>query len=124
MGDCANFRAGPDPGPCGGCNTRGGPPFPLPILRGLAAAYVSVFRGTPCLVQLFILYFGGPQVGINLEPFAAGVIGLGLNIGAYMSDRSAARSRALIADRRKPRAPSVSDAARPCVSSCCRRRLA
>ncbi|ERM00700.1 amino acid ABC transporter permease [Brucella intermedia 229E] len=57
-----------------------------PILRGLAAAYVSVFRGTPCLVQLFILYFGGPQVGINLEPFAAGVIGLGLNIGAYMSE--------------------------------------
>lgn len=56
------------------------------ILRWLAVAYVSVFRGTPCLVQLFILYFGGPQVGINLEPFAAGVIGLGLNIGAYMSE--------------------------------------
>ncbi|WP_449415470.1 amino acid ABC transporter permease [Ochrobactrum teleogrylli] len=56
------------------------------ILRWLAAAYVSVFRGTPSLVQLFILYFGGPQIGINLEPFAAGVIGLGLNIGAYMSE--------------------------------------
>lgn len=51
-----------------------------------ARAYVSAFRGTPCLVQLFIIYFGGPQIGLNLEPFAAGVLGLGLNIGAYMSE--------------------------------------
>lgn len=51
-----------------------------------ARAYVSVFRGTPCLVQLFLIYFGGPQIGLNLEPFAAGVLGLGLNIGAYMSE--------------------------------------
>ena len=55
-------------------------------LRALGTAYVSLFRGTPCLIQLFVLYFGGPQVGINLEPFAAGVIGLGLNIGAYMAE--------------------------------------
>ena len=48
--------------------------------------YVSFFRGTPALIQLFILYFGGPQIGINLEPMAAGVIGLGINIGAYMSE--------------------------------------
>lgn len=58
----------------------------LSPLRFLGTAYVSVFRGTPCLIQLFILYFGGPQVGIHLEPFAAGVIGLGLNIGAYMAE--------------------------------------
>ncbi len=57
----------------------------LPI-RAFGTAYVSLFRGTPCLIQLFVLYFGGPQVGINLEPFAAGVIGLGLNIGAYMAE--------------------------------------
>jgi polar amino acid transport system permease protein len=56
------------------------------LLRALGTAYVSLFRGTPCLIQLFILYFGGPQVGINLEPFAAGAIGLGLNIGAYMAE--------------------------------------
>jgi len=56
------------------------------LLRALGTVYVSVFRGTPCLIQLFVLYFGGPQVGINLEPFAAGVIGLGLNIGAYMAE--------------------------------------
>ncbi|MFP3428103.1 ABC transporter permease subunit, partial [Pseudoalteromonas sp. SIMBA_162] len=49
------------------------------ILRWAANIYVSVFRGTPCLVQLFIIYFGGPQIGIELEPFAAAVIGLGMN---------------------------------------------
>ena len=48
--------------------------------------YVSFFRGTPALIQLFLLYFGGPQVDIQLNPFEAGVIGLGLNIGAYMSE--------------------------------------
>lgn len=58
----------------------------LAPLRMIGTAYVSVWRGTPCLIQLFILYFGGPQIGINLEPFAAGVIGLGMNIGAYMAE--------------------------------------
>ncbi|WP_426232806.1 amino acid ABC transporter permease [Pararhizobium sp. DWP3-4] len=56
------------------------------VLRAFGSFYVSVFRGTPCLIQLFVLYFGGPQIGINLDPFAAGVIGLGLNIGAYMAE--------------------------------------
>jgi len=51
-----------------------------------ARFYVSVFRGTPCLIQLFLLYFGGPQIGLQLEPFAAGVLGLGINIGAYMTE--------------------------------------
>ena len=56
------------------------------VLRFLAAAYVSFFRGTPALIQLFLLYFGGPQVGIQLDAFEAGVIGLGVNIGAYMTE--------------------------------------
>lgn len=56
------------------------------IFRCLARLYISVFRGTPCLVQLFIIYFGGPQIGLELEPFTAGVIGLGLNIAAYMAE--------------------------------------
>ncbi|KEO57290.1 amino acid ABC transporter permease [Thioclava indica] len=56
------------------------------IVRFLGAAYVSVFRGTPALIQLFLLYFGGPQIGIQLDAFCAGVIGLGLNIGAYMTE--------------------------------------
>jgi polar amino acid transport system permease protein len=55
-------------------------------LRFVGAAYVSVFRGTPALIQLFILYFGGPQIGIQLDAFEAGVIGLGINAGAYMTE--------------------------------------
>ena len=56
------------------------------ILRAIGATYVSLFRGTTALIQLFILYFGGPQIGIQLDPFEAGVIGLGVNIGAYMTE--------------------------------------
>lgn len=55
-------------------------------LRFIGATYVSVIRGTPALIQLFILYFGGPQIGIQLDAFEAGVIGLGVNIGAYMTE--------------------------------------
>ena len=58
----------------------------LAVLRFIGAAYVSVFRGTPALLQIFLLYFGGPQLGIQLEPFAAGAIALGLNIAAYMAE--------------------------------------
>ena len=58
----------------------------LLVARCLSRVYVSVFRGTPCLIQLFILYFGGPQIGLELEPYSAGIIGLGLNIGAYMAE--------------------------------------
>ncbi|AML52057.1 MULTISPECIES: amino acid ABC transporter permease [Falsihalocynthiibacter] len=58
----------------------------LAVLRWIAAAYVSVFRGTPALIQIFILYFGGPQIGIQLDSFAAGTIALGVNIGAYMTE--------------------------------------
>ncbi|MFX1766195.1 amino acid ABC transporter permease [Paraburkholderia sp. A1RI-2L] len=56
------------------------------VLRTLCTAYVSLFRGTPNLVQLFLLYFGGSQIGLNLDPFTAGYIALGLNIAAYMSE--------------------------------------
>ncbi len=58
----------------------------LAPVRWLAAAYVSLFRGTPALIQIFLLYFGGPQVGIQLDAFAAGTIALGVNIGAYMTE--------------------------------------
>lgn len=56
------------------------------VCRAFSIMYVSIFRGTPNLVQLFILYFGGPQIGLNLDPFTAGYISLGLNIAAYMSE--------------------------------------
>jgi polar amino acid transport system permease protein len=59
---------------------------PNPWLQYPARTYVSIFRGTPCLIQLFVIYFGGPQIGLQLEPLPAAVLGLGINIGAYMSE--------------------------------------
>jgi len=55
-------------------------------LYAIASAYVLLIRGTPLLVQLFILFFGLPQFGIVLPAFACGVIGLGLYSGAYVSE--------------------------------------
>jgi polar amino acid transport system substrate-binding protein len=47
-----------------------------------AVAYVEFFRGTPLLIQLTMLYFGLPELGVRLPPFAAGVLALGLNYAA------------------------------------------
>src|SRR6476646_11184924 len=52
-------------------------------LRFLSGAYIEIIRGTPLLVQLFIIYYGLPQYGIRLEAFVAGVIGLSMNYSAY-----------------------------------------
>ncbi|HRI66957.1 MAG TPA: ABC transporter substrate-binding protein/permease [Polyangium sp.] len=51
-------------------------------LRALAVTYIEVFRGTPLLVQLTMVYFGLPELGLTLSPFVAGVIALGLNYAA------------------------------------------
>ncbi|MBM7624151.1 amino acid ABC transporter permease [Sporohalobacter salinus] len=56
------------------------------IIAGFAKSYIEVFRGTPLLIQLFILYYGLPSLGINLTPYIAAVIGLGLNSGAYVGE--------------------------------------
>lgn len=56
------------------------------IVYSLCTAYVAVIRGTPLLVQLFILFFGLPQFGILLPAFLCGVIGLGIYSGAYVSE--------------------------------------
>ncbi|MFC7440914.1 amino acid ABC transporter permease [Laceyella putida] len=57
-----------------------------PLFRYPARAYISLIRGTPLLVQIFILYFGLPVIGITLTPLLAGIIGLSLNVGAYTSE--------------------------------------
>ncbi|ENZ83863.1 MULTISPECIES: cystine ABC transporter permease [Caulobacter] len=54
-----------------------------PLLRWPASAYVSAFRGTPLLVQLFLIYYGLPQFGIEMPPLLAAGIGFSLNVGAY-----------------------------------------
>lgn len=61
----------------------------LSNMKGLNAAakfYVWIFRGTPLLVQIFILFYGLPSMGITLDPFPAAVIAFTLNKGAYSSE--------------------------------------
>jgi len=55
-------------------------------LDWLARIYVSFFRGTPLLVQLFVIYFGLPQIGLELDPIPAALIGLSLNMAAYVCE--------------------------------------
>lgn len=56
------------------------------LLRWPAAVYVSAFRGTPLLVQLFLIYYGLPQFGLEMPPLLAAGIGFSLNIAAYASE--------------------------------------
>lgn len=56
------------------------------VLYALCTSYVAAIRGTPLLVQLFLLFFGLPQFGILLPAFVCGVIGLGIYSGAYVSE--------------------------------------
>ncbi|MDP2964831.1 MAG: amino acid ABC transporter permease [Pelolinea sp.] len=55
-------------------------------LRWLVTAYVEIFRGTPVLVQLFLIYFGLPQFGITFSAFTSAYLAIGLNSGAYQSE--------------------------------------
>jgi cystine transport system permease protein len=59
---------------------------PWAVLRWPASLYVSVMRGTPLLVQIFVIYYGLPTVGIEFTPVTAGVLALSLNSGAYLSE--------------------------------------
>ncbi|HEX7329635.1 MAG TPA: amino acid ABC transporter permease [Casimicrobiaceae bacterium] len=56
------------------------------VIYGLCSAYLSVVRGTPLLVQLFIWFFGLPFFGIELPAFFCGVVGMGMYSGAYVSE--------------------------------------
>ncbi|WP_317889874.1 amino acid ABC transporter permease [Sutcliffiella deserti] len=59
----------------------------IKVLTILADIYTSIFRGTPLVLQLMIIYFGLPQmIGINFEPVTAAVLAFGLNSGAYISE--------------------------------------
>lgn len=56
------------------------------IISGIAKFYVWIIRGTPLMVQLFIIFYGLPQFGIVLSPFASAVVGLTISQGAYNSE--------------------------------------
>jgi polar amino acid transport system permease protein len=55
-------------------------------LRAIAVFFVEIIRGTPLLVQLVYIFFVLPSVGINIDPVPAGILGLGLNYAAYLSE--------------------------------------
>lgn len=57
-----------------------------PVLRLPAIIYVEFFRGTPALVQLFVIYFGLPDLGYQPSPLQAAIVSLGLNGAAYISE--------------------------------------
>jgi cystine transport system permease protein len=60
--------------------------FGPPPLVALVRFYVWLIRGTPLLVQLFLIFYGLPSLGITLDAFVAGMIGFTLNVGAYTSE--------------------------------------
>lgn len=57
-----------------------------PVLAGLARGYVSVIRGTPLLVQLFVIFYGLPEVGVTLNPWPCAVIAFSANVGGYAAE--------------------------------------
>jgi His/Glu/Gln/Arg/opine family amino acid ABC transporter permease subunit len=59
---------------------------PLRPLRYIALVYTDVLRGTPALVQLFIIYFGLSDLGLEFDPVSAAIVGLGINGAAYVGE--------------------------------------
>lgn len=59
---------------------------PNRVLSGFARFYVSVIRGTPLLVQLFVIFFGLGSVGIVIDPWPAAIIAFSLNVGGYAAE--------------------------------------
>ena len=57
-----------------------------PAIRWFVAAYVDFIRGTPLLIQIFLVFFALPMVGIRFDEFAAGVVALSLNAAAFVAE--------------------------------------
>ncbi|MBA2489376.1 MAG: amino acid ABC transporter permease [Chloroflexi bacterium] len=57
-----------------------------PVINGIASLYVSLVRGTPLIVQILFVYLALPQVGIVLDVVHGGILALGFNYGAYMTE--------------------------------------
>jgi arginine/lysine/histidine transport system permease protein len=59
----------------------------IKFLGWFADAYTSIFRGTPMILQLMVIYYGSPQLlGYQIQPYTAAVLSFGLNSGAYVSE--------------------------------------
>jgi polar amino acid transport system substrate-binding protein len=69
--------------------------YAVPPFNWLARAYVEIFRGTPLLIQLLMIYYGLPQIGIRLNAFFAAILGLGLNYAASEAENYRAGIQAI-----------------------------
>lgn len=56
------------------------------LVCGICSLYIQIFRGTPLLVQLFIIYYGLPTIGIRFSALTCGILALGLNTAAYQAE--------------------------------------
>ena len=56
------------------------------VVSGVARFYVSVIRGTPLLVQLFVIFYGLPSLGVKLDPWPSAIIAFSLNVGGYAAE--------------------------------------
>jgi cystine transport system permease protein len=57
-----------------------------PVLATVARIYISVIRGTPLLVQLFVIFYGLPSIGITISPWPSAIIAFSLNVGGYAAE--------------------------------------
>ena len=57
-----------------------------PVLSGIARFYVSVIRGTPLLVQLFVIFYGLPSIGLTIDPWPSAIIAFSLNVAGYAAE--------------------------------------
>jgi cystine transport system permease protein len=53
------------------------------VVSGLAGIYISIIRGTPLLVQLFVIFYGLPSVGLTINPWPSAIIAFSMNVGGY-----------------------------------------
>lgn len=58
----------------------------VPVMKNIVQFYIWIFRGTPMLVQLFIMYFGMQSIGVRISAITAAIIVFSLNIGAYCAE--------------------------------------
>jgi len=55
-------------------------------VKAIVGTYIEIFRGTPMVVQLFLIYYSLPSIGVRLDPFTSAIIAIGLNSGAYQAE--------------------------------------
>ena len=86
--------------------------------------YIDIIRGTPLLLQLFYIYYGLPEMGVVINGFVAGVLGLTLNFGAYLAELFRSGIQSVDAGQYEAAARSACAAGSGCAASCCRRHCA